>query len=129
MTVSSRIQSSFVAVVVLACGQPVTNGPQLRVGAAALCDPTQPLLVWLRDGRRLALNSAPLDSAALAQWITDELPKRPSSGKVVMIRVDSAQSPQLNWLVPLIEKNGGLAYRPDSMCVIPVPEHQRRASL
>ena len=126
MTTSRFITLSLLALVFASiqnCRTQLTHRESLRRGAAALCDRHTDLWIWLRTDGRYSLNTASLDSAQLVRALETALNAPRRLPRVVMVKLDPQQSTKLEWLVPLIERSGGVAYEPDSACSIELPSY------
>jgi hypothetical protein len=109
----------FLATLIIAEGcnrQRANNTVTLQVPDSTLCHQA-PLLIHVRGGGGYALNSAPLDSAALAAWLRGVLPQRKEGERAVFVQLDSGQSTaELRWIVAGIERAGGRAYKVVPTC-------------
>ena len=76
-----------------------------------------PLLLDLRFDSRYYLNTNPMDSVALAKWITTELPLFPEDRRNLMIRdTSTARDRDLAWIAAAVEHQHGHVFRDDGTC-------------
>ena len=126
---TSKSQHSFPASLslVLALGATATcsrqqRTPGIRMDAASVCDRHEPHIVLdLPATGGFFLNTQPEDSAALAGYIRDYLPRLPRS-RLFMVRADSSRGKELAWILPAVEGIGRQAYVPDTSCFTPIPD-------
>ena len=119
MFLSQRSFSVLLLVTLVAGGcnrQHANTKVTLQAPDSTICH-QPPLLIDVRAGGGYALNSAPLDSAALAAWLRASLPLRKEGQRAVFVQVDSARTDaDLRWIVAGIERAGGRAYKVVPTC-------------
>ena len=103
-----RAWSSLTAIIVfqLSCDTAVHETVVDDVSRA--CAALDPLVISVGPGR-YAINTMQLDSARLLAAIPMLLGPRPSNA--ILLRVDSAQASQVDWIVHAVRRSGGEAYR------------------
>ena len=115
MTRNTRVAVLSVAVAMsAACSVERAQAVTLKTGAAKVCRGQSLMLSSLPDGR-FRLGQATLDSAGLAAALHKVLPAREE--KLVMVRLDARNEAALLWIVPAIERSGGVGYQADSACL------------
>ena len=103
----------------MACRERTLPAPMLAVGAARVCDPSDPLLISVDAVGRYELNGRAQSGEQLSRTLAVLLQLRPS--KVVMVQVDTAYRLNLTWLIREIESYGATAYEADSLCLRSTP--------
>lgn len=73
-------------------------------------------LLGLPRGGGFTLNDEQRDSAQVAKWIREVLPKRDSSVRIVFIRADSSRKKEIPWLLPAITSVRARVYADDGSC-------------
>jgi len=107
-----------------ACGPRAEETVILQRPDTSLCHQT-PLFVEVKAGGGYALNSAPMDSAALGAWLQTTLPQRRQGERAVFVGVDSGRgTDDLRWIVAGIERAGGRAYAAVPVCVYTISQRK-----
>ena len=127
MTTEHRLRLRFLIVLTLGlCATAACSGNQrhqrrLLTNAIAVCDPHAAHFVLnLPAGGGFSLNTAPEDSARVAEFIQGYLPRMPES-RLFMIQVDSARQGELTWIIDAVERSGRSAYVLDKRCLTRIP--------
>ena len=107
-----------VGALALACAR--GDAATLRPPSASACV-RDLYLLELPSGGGFRLNREVRDSAGVARWLRDILPRRSGTGQTVHVRVEGGREAELRWLVPAITQAGGTAYEYDPSCRIEIP--------